>query len=432
MRALSGIRAARFRHLRILHARRRQRKRPACARTGVAGALARHSVQVQPDTVQSISGIRLEALEQRTHQGFCADTVGCRYRHYGAQDARRRHRCCLRPARRRSAGSHSGAGAHAEDDRISEKIRQDFRPHCGGAALKTGLLGRSFVTLSIIVALLSGCASTSSDSSRDELPTRSDQTDTQKRAQIRLQLAVGYYQQGQFATALYELKQALQIDPNFADAYGMRALVFMGVGENALAEENFQRALRLPPNNPDMSNNYGWFLCQHGRGSRSIAYIDAALKNRSYQSPSKALNNAGVCSLKQKNTGAAEKYLTRAFQQDPSNPDTNANLAKLYYSRGDFKRAQFYVGRATAADSSSADALWTAIKVERKLGNRQAETAYVGQLRKHYSNSHEFAAFFRVANKKKTKKKKNNQQDTTRLCARSGQPCDAAPRKPAC
>lgn len=263
--------------------------------------------------------------------------------------------------------------------------------------MKTGLLGRSFVTLSIIVALLSGCASTSSDSSRDELPTSSDQSDTQKRAQIRLQLAVGYYQQGQFATALDELKQALQIDPNFADAYGMRALVYMGVGENALAEENFQRALRLTPNNPDLSNNYGWFLCQNGRESQSIAYFDAALKNRSYQSPSKALNNAGVCSLKQKNTGAAEKYLTRAFQQDPSNPDTNANLAKLYYSRGDFKRAQFYVGRATAADSSSADALWTAIKVERKLGNRQAETAYVGQLRKHYSNSHEYAAFLRGA-----------------------------------
>jgi len=263
--------------------------------------------------------------------------------------------------------------------------------------LKASSFGKAFAAMTVAAALLAGCASSPSDSAHGELLTNSDQTDTQKRAQIRLQLAVGYYQQGQFTTALDELKQALQIDPANSDAYGMRALVYMGMGENALAEENFQRALRLSPNNPDLANNYGWFLCQSGRESQSIAYFDTALKNRAYQSPSKALNNAGVCSLKMKNADAAEKYLIRAFQHDPSNLDTNANLAKLYYSRGDYKRAQFYVGRATKVEMISADALWTAVKVERKLGNRTAETAYISQLKKQYPNSREYAAFLRGA-----------------------------------
>lgn len=250
--------------------------------------------------------------------------------------------------------------------------------------------------LSAAALLFSGCASTA-DVPRSEPATLSDQSEAQKRAQIRLQLAVGYYAQGQFATALDELKQALQSDPNLADAYGMRGLVYMGMGENSLAEENFQRALKIAPNNPEFSNNYGWFLCQTGRESQSISYFESALKNRAYQSPIKALNNAGICSLKQKNIQAAEQFLMQAFHQEPSNVETNAALAKLYYSLTDFKRAQFYSNRATKADVPSADALWTAIRIERKLGNRTEETAYVGQLRRRYPNSREYAAFLRGA-----------------------------------
>jgi type IV pilus assembly protein PilF len=248
-----------------------------------------------------------------------------------------------------------------------------------------------------IVFLLAGCASIQPGGAQGELPTSSDQTDNQKRAQIRLQLAMGYYEQGQMNVALDELKQALQIDPSYTDAYGVRALVYMDMGETALAEDNFLRAMKLAPNNPDLSNNYGWFLCQSGRERQSIAYFESALKNRTYQSPAKALNNAGVCSLKLKDSVAAERYFTQAFQYDPGNLDTNANMAKLYYGRGDYQRARFYISRVTKADKLSADVLWTAIKVERKLGDRAVETSLVTQLRRRYPNSQEYAAFLRGA-----------------------------------
>ena len=116
-------------------------------------------------------------------------------------------------------------------------------------------------------AVLSGCAGVrgaGGSSPQTELPTSSDQTDNQKRAQIRLQLAVGYFEQHQLNTALDELKQAITIDPNFADAYSVRALVYMDMGETRLADENFQTAMRLAPNNPDLNNNYGWYLYRPG------------------------------------------------------------------------------------------------------------------------------------------------------------------------
>jgi type IV pilus assembly protein PilF len=230
-----------------------------------------------------------------------------------------------------------------------------------------------------------------------ELQTSSDQTDNQRRARIRLQLAVGYYEQRQMPVALDEIKQALLADPNFADAYSVRALIYMDMGENKLAEDNFQQALRLMPNNPDFSNNYGWFLCQNGRERQAMQYFDSALKNRGYQSPEKALNNAGICSLRLKDQAAAEKFFSQAFQLNPGNPSTNANLAKIYYEQGDYERARFYIGRVMKAEVTSADVLWLAIKIERKLGDRAAETNLVAQLRRKHPGSPEFAAYQRGA-----------------------------------
>ncbi|MBC7499825.1 MAG: type IV pilus biogenesis/stability protein PilW [Herminiimonas sp.] len=246
--------------------------------------------------------------------------------------------------------------------------------------------------------LMSGCTTTSrSAGASEELLTNSDQTDGQKRARIRLQLAIGYYEQRQLNTALDEIKQALVADPNFAEAFSVRALIYMDMGETRLAEDNFAQAMRLSPNNGDLSNNYGWFLCQNDRAAQAIPYFEAALKNKTYQSPGKALNNAGVCSMKLKDMAAAERYFTQAFQYDPGNSSANVNLAKIYYERGDFERSRFYIGRVAKTDALTADVLWTAIKIERKIGDRTAESSLVTQLRRRYPNSPEFGAFQRGA-----------------------------------
>lgn len=253
--------------------------------------------------------------------------------------------------------------------------------------------------LSALLVLLfaAGCATSQSGGSQTELATSSDQTDNQKRANIRLQLAMGYFEQGQMPVALDEIKHALQAYPEFADAYSVRALIYMNMGENRLAEDNFQRAMKLSPNNPDLANNYGWFLCQNGREGDSIAYFDNALSSRNYQSPIKALNNAGVCSMKLKKYVEAEGYFTQAFKYDPSNPSTNANLGRIYYDRADYQRARFYAGRAAKSEGVGPDVLWLAIKTEHKIGDRASEASLVTQLRRRHPGSPEYAAYQRGA-----------------------------------
>ena len=268
-------------------------------------------------------------------------------------------------------------------------------PHAGKLPMASVLTAAALMA----TLLLPGCAGNRAGGStpETELPTLSDQTTDQKRAQIRLQLAIGYFEQKQYTVALDEIKQALSANPNFPDAFSVRALIYMDMGETRLADENFQTAMRLAPNNPDLSNNYGWYLCQNERTAESIAYFDAALKNRSYQSPAKALNNAGACSLKLRNPAAAERYLTQAFQLDPGNPATSVNLARIYYGKADYTRARFYVGRVTKDEAVSADALWLAIRIEHRLADRAVEASLATQLRRRHPNSAEYAAYQRGA-----------------------------------
>lgn len=176
--------------------------------------------------------------------------------------------------------------------------------------------GIAFVTL----VLMAGCVTSTTSSTKQDsdvlaVPS-SDKSDVQRRALIRLQLASEYYQQGQMNVALEEVKLALQVDSELSDAYSMAGLIYMNLGETRLAGENLMRALRLSPNDPDLSNNYGWYLCQNGRAQESIAYFQSAINNKAYRSPAKALNNAGTCSLILKNKIAAENYFNDAFRYE--------------------------------------------------------------------------------------------------------------------
>lgn len=250
------------------------------------------------------------------------------------------------------------------------------------------------VTL-LSVALLAGCAANPGATSGNEQSATSERGDAQRRAGIRLQLAIGYYQQRQWQTALDEAKQAIQIDPTLTDAYTMAALTYMELGDPRQAEENFQRAMKLAPNDPDLSNNYGWFLCQNGRAQQSIAYFEAAAKTRTYQSPAKALSNAGTCSLLLKDSAAAERYFNEAFRQDPSDVTATLGLARTSYERGDLQNARFYINRLVNANVLTAETLWLAIRIEHKLGNRSTENSLATQLRRRYPNSPEFASYQR-------------------------------------
>ncbi|MFZ6780085.1 type IV pilus biogenesis/stability protein PilW [Undibacterium sp. Ji83W] len=253
-----------------------------------------------------------------------------------------------------------------------------------------------FTGVLLVVALsLSACASRRLEGDRPEENMSAEKQDAQKRASIRMQLAVGYYQQGQLKVALEEIRQVLVIAPDLVDAFSLRALIFMDMGEKQLSEDNFLHALKLAPGNSDIGNNYGWFLCLNGREKQGLVYLDSAIKDPAYTAPGKALNNAGLCSLRMKDSIGAERYFMQGLREDPGNPAINANLADVLYKRGEYKQARFYIGRVLKFEVLAADVLWLAMKIEKKLGDEAALNSLGTQLRRRHPNSKEFSLYQR-------------------------------------
>ena len=221
--------------------------------------------------------------------------------------------------------------------------------------------------------------------------------ETRRRARIRLELAANHYQQQNFPLALQEAEQSVRIDPGFGAGYGMLGLVYMAIGDRAKADESFNRAIGLDPNDAELNNNYGWYLCASGRQAESLAYFNKALEDRLYATPAKPLHNAGICALQIGDEPAAENYFLRSFQVDPSNAVAMYNLANLYLKRRNLERAKFYSERLMNTYQPTAETLWLALRVARAEGNQDYTSQLSSQLRGRFPNSREAALLQRGA-----------------------------------
>lgn len=242
----------------------------------------------------------------------------------------------------------------------------------------------------LATALLAACAGTTAPSGDREIRTDSDQTDADRKAAIRLELAQGYFSRGQFNTALDELKLALQAKPDMRDAVNLRGLIYGAMGEHQLAEEAFRRALVVYPNDSDTLHNYGWFMCQQQRWQTADSLFDQALAQSTYRAPARTLLAKGVCEARAGRLLVAEKTLTRAFQLDAGNPAIAVNLSEVLYRNRELDRARFYVKRVNSQpEQTNAQSLWLQLRVERKLGNSGTVDDLATQLRRKYPQSPE-------------------------------------------
>ena len=252
-----------------------------------------------------------------------------------------------------------------------------------------------------VLASLAGCGQApllpADPGGSSELVTPSDEPEARRRARLRLELAVGYFEQGQTGVALDELKQVIALDPTFAEAHNLRGLIAMRLNDGRGAEDAFNRALAISPRDPNVRHNLGWLMCQQGRYADANVQFEAAMANPTYGSRAKTLMTQGLCQARAGQFAEAERTLARSFELDAANPVTGYNLAALLFRRGEYARAQFYVRRLNNSELANAESLWLGIRIERKLDNRDAVAQLADQLRKRFPQSREAAAFERRA-----------------------------------
>ncbi len=260
-----------------------------------------------------------------------------------------------------------------------------------------------FCACLLVVGLtgITGCASKSGGSAigarGTEMVTDSDEPELRKRARIRLELAVGYFELGQTKDALDELKQSISVDPNYAEAYSLRGLIYMRLNDFRFAEESFRKALSMSPQDANVMQNLGWLLCQQAKYPEAQQLFSQALANPQYGERAKTLRTQGLCQVRAGLRADAEISLLKSYEFDAGNPVTAYNLATLLFQRGDFVRAQFYVRRLNNTELANAESLWLGVKVERRMENGDAMQQLAAQLVKRFPQSREAASFQRGA-----------------------------------
>jgi type IV pilus assembly protein PilF len=258
----------------------------------------------------------------------------------------------------------------------------------------------AFGLTGVLVGALSGCTTPTTvnpTASKADFVTASDETEGRKRARIRLELAVGYFEQGKTTTALDELKQSINSDPGLYEAYNLRGLIYMRLNDAGLAEESFRRALVINPRASNVQHNYGWLLCQQTRIPEAVQMFTAAIADPNYGDRAKTWMTQGLCQVKAGKLVDAEASLAHSYELDAGNPITGYNLATLLFQRGEFVRSQFYVRRLNNSELANSESLWLGIKVERRLDGQDAVMQLASQLKKRFPQSKELALYERGA-----------------------------------
>lgn len=251
-----------------------------------------------------------------------------------------------------------------------------------------------FRSLVVFVPLvLAGCAgSPPSSSGASQTPVSQQEAvgDARQRAKAHAELGMVYLREGRLNVALDEARIAIDSDPSYPLGYNLLGLVQMYLKDNRAAEDNFGRALQLAPSDPEVNNNYGWFLCQTERERQSFGYFDTATRSQLYPTPTKPLTNAGICALAAQDDKLAESYLLRALQADPANAEAQLLLADIAFRTGRLNEAKMRLTEIHRAIEPSPQTAWLGLRLERKLGDREAEAHYAAQLRRKFQDSREY------------------------------------------
>lgn len=261
------------------------------------------------------------------------------------------------------------------------------------------LLTSFALTLSLLA--LTACTTTSPAtgprSAADELASievpmsrQSGGSDARQRAKVHAELGRLYLQEGRFEVALDEARVAIEADSSYAPAHNLRGLVFMALRKNELAEESFRRALDQARNDPEINNDFGWFLCETGREKLSLDYFQVAIDNPLYGTPLRPLTNAGICHLRLKADREAEAYFLRVLRLDRKHVTALYWLADIAYRGNRLADAQLRLKDLHVAIEPVARTAWLALRLARKLGDREEEARLTGLMRRKFRDSPEY------------------------------------------
>lgn len=246
----------------------------------------------------------------------------------------------------------------------------------------------SFITV-LAIFLMVGCQSK---------PTTTERKSIDARIDVRIRWAQEHIQKAEYEFAKRPLTQALDIDPEHPKVLNLLAYVFQQQGEMLVADEYYQKMLKVSPNFATGQNNYGIFLMVQGRYLEACERFKAAAHNPLYEGRPRALENLASCYLAAGNTKASEETYRKVLMLTPGAPNSIIGLASLLYQNGDKGEAralfeQYAEMLEMRRTSHTAKSLWLGVRLSRDDNDVGMAATYALLLKNMFPKSPEYQSY---------------------------------------
>lgn len=257
------------------------------------------------------------------------------------------------------------------------------------------------VALALMGTMLAACSSSGSskksqaslrietENVRLKEPSRQERQENAVR--IKTELAIEYMRGRDYRSATAAIEEALKIDPKYQVAWLVRAQIYQFLKVNDRARESYQRGLALQPNNAEINNNYGWFLCDALKQyNQALPYFDKALADPTYPTPEVANLNKGICNSRMKQYNLADSYFERALAMYPDFVPAVKERARNKMAMGEISDAdRLFRQYQSRVNQLSPDDLLLGWRIAKAQGETQAAYEYEAQLRTNFPYSPE-------------------------------------------
>jgi type IV pilus assembly protein PilF len=220
----------------------------------------------------------------------------------------------------------------------------------------------------------------------------------EKALQDYLSLARGYLEQGDLNSAKRHLNNAIDLDRNNAEVHGIWGLVYAREGETTLADNSFQRSLRINSRNSQTRNNYAAFLFANNRYQDAYRQLQIVVDDTGYPARSQAFENLGFAALQLGRMEDAERAFSRAIQLNANQARSSLELASLNLAKQNNQQAaEFYRNYLTLIEfynvGHNARSLWVGIQLAVAQNDAATRQNLASLLESGFSNSPEYQLY---------------------------------------
>jgi type IV pilus assembly protein PilF len=206
---------------------------------------------------------------------------------------------------------------------------------------------------------------------------------------IHLQLGVRYLEMNKLELAKENLELAIAQEPNNIQVQNSIAFLYEKLNNTQLANTHYQTALNLAPDDWSVQNNFGRFLCEHGKNQQGLELLTKAIATPLNDKPWLALTNAGRCQETNQEIQSAKTYFKLALNLNSSYAPALLEMQRISYQSADYWAAKTYLQRYLAVAEQTPSSLWFALNTERALGNKSLAKQYQKELLEKFPFSEE-------------------------------------------